>query len=95
MGIKERIEKIIKASALTLENMEPINCMVANVLGGSLASIPSKALDSEIVKRSTYASSPPPQSSCFPRVERDVRHRERPANATDITAVFNWWVAVI
>jgi hypothetical protein len=24
-----------------------------------------------------------------------VRHRERPANATDITAVFNWWVAVI
>jgi hypothetical protein len=69
--------------------------MVANVLGGSLASIPSKAFDNEIVRRSTYASSPPPQSSCLPILERDVRHRERPAYATDITAVFNWWVAVI
>ena len=49
---------------LTLENMEPINCMVAKVLGGSLASIPSNALDNESII-SSMNSSPPSRSIGF------------------------------
>lgn len=79
---------------LTFENIEPINCKVAKVLGGSLASMPSNALDNEIIKRSRKVSSLPPKSTSF-EVDKDVRNNERPANATDMTAVFNWWVAVI
>lgn len=39
-----------RKEALTLEKMEPSSCIVARVLGGSLASIPSNALDNEIIK---------------------------------------------
>lgn len=28
-------------------------------------------------------------------VDRDVKSKERPTNATDMTAIFNWWVAVV
>lgn len=81
---------------LTLENMEPINCMVAKVLGGSLASIPANAFDNDIIRSSMKATSPPPRSAgCTEEVDREVRNSERPAKATDVTAVFNWCVAVI
>lgn len=79
----------------TLEKMDPISCIVAKVLGGSLASIPSNALDREIPIRSrnTLSSISPP-SSCLAVDMEDCRI-DRPANATDIIAVFNWWVAVV
>lgn len=81
---------------LTLEKMEPINCIVARVLGGSLASIPSNAFDNDIIRRLMNVSSAPPRSTGSTEpLDRDVKKRERPANATDITAVFSWWVAVI
>lgn len=80
---------LIYTLVLTLENMEPINCMVAKVLGGSLASIPSNALDNEIDRRSMNTSAPA-RSSDFAEVDKDVRNSDRPANATDVTAVFNW-----
>lgn len=76
--------------------MDPINCMVANVFGGSLASMPSSALDNETTIRSMNAPSLPPISTGFKEeADRDVKNSERPTNATDITAVFNWCVAVI
>ena len=77
---------------LTLEKMEPISCMVAKVLGGSLASIPSNTLDNETIKRSVNSS---PLSTDSTEVDWEVRNSERPTNATDITAIFSWWVAVI
>lgn len=80
---------------LTLENREPINCMVARVLGGSLASIPSKALDSDTMRRLTNSSSASRSADLTAEADKDVRNNGRPTNATDITAVFNWWVAVI
>jgi len=62
-----------KSWKLTFENMEPINCMVAKVLGGSLASMPSNALDNETPTRSTNVSSPPPRSTGFmEHADRDV-----------------------
>lgn len=80
----------IEGFKLTLENIEPINCIVAKVFGGSLASIPANAFDKDIIRSSTYKPSPPSRSAGFiVEVDRDVRNRERPANATDITAVFN------
>lgn len=85
----------IRGLKLTLEKMEPINCIVAKVLGGSLASIPSSAFDNEIMRRAMNVSSPPSKSADLTELlDRDVKKRERPANATDITAVFNWCVAV-
>ena len=39
--------------------------MVAKVFGGSLASMPSNALDNETPTRSTNVSSPPPRSTGF------------------------------
>lgn len=89
-----RRDILIKTLVLTLENMEPINCMVAKVLGGSLASMPSNALVNEIDRRSMNTSAPA-RSSDFPEADKDVRNNDRPANAIDVTAVFNWWVAVI
>ena len=80
---------------LTLENREPINCMVANVLGGSLASIPSKALESETMRRLPNLSSATGSADFAVEADKNVRNNGRPTNATDITAVFNWWVAVI
>ena len=75
--------------------MEPISCMVAKVLGGSLASMPSSALDNEIIKRSMNPSAPPTSFGFTREDDKDVRNSDRPANATDVTAAFNWWVAVI
>lgn len=87
---------VSESHALTLEKMEPINCIVANVFGGSLASMPSSALDNETTTRSMNAPSPSPRSTGFKEdADRDVKNSERPTNATDITAIFNWWVAVI
>lgn len=74
---------------LTLENIEPINCMVARVLGGSLASIPSSALDNESIKSSIKSLSPSRSTAFTAEADRDVRNSERPTNATDITAIFN------
>jgi hypothetical protein len=68
--------------------------MVAKVLGGSLASIPSNALDNETIKRSVNMS-PPSISTGSTGADREVRNSERPTNATDIKAIFSWWVAVI
>lgn len=80
---------------LTLENIEPINCIVAKVLGGSFASIPSNALDSETTRRSMNSSPLPGSTGFTAELDRDERNNERPTNATDITAICNWWVAVI
>lgn len=83
---------------LTLENIEPINCIVAKVLGGSLASIPSNALDNETMSNSMNSSPDSPLSTSIGftvEVDKDWRNSERPTNATDITATCNWWVAVI
>lgn len=79
---------------LTLENMEPISCMVAKVFGGSLASIPSNALDRDTIRRSMRASAVSRSLVCW-AAETEERSRARPAYATDVTAVFSWWVAVI
>lgn len=74
---------------LTLENKEPISCIVAKVLGGSLASIPSNALDKEIIIRSTSESERSTMSKAMDEADI-VRRRDRPAYATDVTALFNW-----
>jgi len=88
--------KTFKVKELTLENMEPISCIVAKVLGGSLASIPSNAFDREIPIRSrNILSSTSPPRSCDLAVDMEDCRIDRPANATDIIAVFNWWVAVV
>jgi hypothetical protein len=84
-----------RAWVLTLENMEPINCMVAKVLGGSLASIPSNALDNETIRRLMNTFPPPRWTGFIEEDDRDVRSSERPTNAVDITTISNWWVAVI
>lgn len=72
--------------------------MVAEVLGGSLASIPSSAFESETMRRLMNISllTPAPRLSGWSEeADIDVRKIEREANATDVTAVFNWWVAVV
>lgn len=74
---------------LTLENKEPISCIVAKVLGGSLASIPSNALDKEIIIRSTSESERSTMSKAMDEADI-VRSSDRPAYATDVTALFNW-----
>lgn len=81
--------------SLTLENREPSSCIVAKVFGGSLASIPSKALLNEIIKRSAYESDPLAIVDSMGMVDKDVKNNDLPTNAMDVTAVFNWWVAVI
>jgi hypothetical protein len=50
--LKDKVKQYI----LTFENMEPINCIVAIVLGGSLASIPSNAFEREVTIRSLSVS---------------------------------------
>lgn len=69
--------------------MEPSNCIVAMVLGGSFASIPSNALDSEIIRISVKTSAPLASSVFIDESDRGERNNDRPANATDVTAVFN------
>ena len=71
---------------ITLENMEPMSCMVARVLGGSLASIPSKAFVSDIIKRSRNMSA---SSVSIDEEDKDMKNSDRPEKATDVTAVFN------
>lgn len=75
--------------SLTLENIEPSSCMVARVFGGSLASIPSKELDKEIISRSANESDPLRLIESMPAA-KDVKNSDLPENATDITALFNW-----
>lgn len=75
--------------------MEPINCMVAKLFGGSLASMPNRAFDNEMTKRSIHELGPSESSDLSTADERDVKNKDRPAYATDVIAVFNWWVAVI
>lgn len=78
-----------------MEKMEPINCMLAKVLGGSFASMPSNALDNDSTKRSIKDSSLLLSSSFTVEDDREVRNKARPAYATDVTADFSWCVAVI
>lgn len=78
-----------RKEALTLEKMEPSSCIVAKVLGGSLASIPSNALDNEIIRISLNTSKPLVSSVFIDKSDKGERNNDRPANATDITAVFN------
>lgn len=89
------IKQMSRVKSLTLENREPSSCMVANVLGGSLASIPSKALDKEIISRSAYESDPLTLVESIGKADKEVKNRDLPANAIDVTALFNWCVAVI
>lgn len=63
--------------------------MVAKVLGGSLASIPSNALDKEIIRRSTNELAPLTSARFTERSLRLAINSDRPANATDATALFN------
>jgi hypothetical protein len=72
--------------------MEPINCIVAIVLGGSLASMPSNAFDREATIRSLNESI---LLSSNRDEDKEQRRRARPEYATDVTAFFNWWVAVV
>lgn len=76
--------------SLTLENIEPSSCMVARVFGGSLASIPSKELDKEIISRSANESDPLRLIESIGKAAKDVKNSDLPENATDITALFNW-----
>ena len=75
--------------------MEPISCMMPKGLDESLSSMPSSALDNEIIKRSMNPSAPPTSSGFTRKDDKGVRNSDRPANITDVTAVFNWWVGVI
>jgi len=67
--------------------MEPINCIVATVLGGSLASMPSNAFEREVAIRSLNESTTLLSSDWDEHKEH--RRRARPENATDVTAFFN------
>jgi hypothetical protein len=67
--------------------MEPINCIVAIVLGGSLASMPSNAFEREVTIRSLNESMTLLSSDWDEHKEH--RRRARPENATDVTAFFN------
>lgn len=78
-----------RKEALTLEKMEPSSCIVAKVLGGSLASIPSNALDNDIIRISLKTSKPLIPSVFMDESDKGERNNERPANATEVTAVFN------
>lgn len=64
---------------LTLEKMEPINCIVANVFGGSLASIPSNAFVKEIRRTFVNESALPRSSVVHGLDEIEARKRARPA----------------
>jgi len=68
--------------------MEPINCMVAKVFGGSLASMPNNAFDKEITKRSINELTQS-GSSDFSTDDKEVKSKDRPVYATDVTAVFS------
>lgn len=74
---------------ITLENMEPMSCIVARVLGGSLASIPSKALVSDIIRRSLNMSASLTSSVSIDDEDKDIKNSDLPEKATDVTAVFN------
>lgn len=75
--------------------MEPINCMVARVLGGSLASMPSNELDKELNIRLANTSAFSRVSKTGEESPKEERQRARPAKATEQTAVFSWCVAVV
>ena len=86
---------MLRADVLTLENIEPINCIVAKVFGGSLASIPSNALDNETIRRLMNTIPPSGWTEFIEEDDKDMSSSERPTYAMDTTATSNWWVAVI